>query len=668
MARAEIRKLVVVFKTHLDVGFTDYARTVKARYLDVFLPQTIGLSKQLQDCSPDLSFVWTTGSWLIYEALEQYKGRNLKALEASIAAGSISWHGLPFTTHCELMDASLFRFGLSLSERLDKRFGKHTISAKMTDVPGHTRSIVPQLADAGIRFLHLGVNPASTAPTTPKAYVWRHPDTSEVTVVCDGNDYGGITQLPGLSSGLALIHSGDNAGPPSIAQIEESFRKLREAYPQAEVYSGRLDDFAEDLIAIKQDLPVVTDEIGDTWIHGVGTDPAKVSHFLELQRLAASWQKADHHSQDAENTDDFRRQLLLIPEHTWGMDEKSFLGDYTHYGASDFRKMRRTEKCRQFEQSWQEQREYLRQAVGKLKGLRRKEAQGAIESLTPRYPSTKGYAKVDRPGRVFDTPWLTIGFDEKSGLISHMKDTAQNRTWATPSKPLASYVYETFSADDYNRFGSQYVRGWPNAVYWAIRDFTKCGLEKLSLSHQSYSPTLDALWVQVDQAGDTRFIVEMSMPELATKDFGSPAKLTTQVHIHAESPEIDVVFQWFDKKACRIPEASWFSFCPRTGPQPEWSFKKMGSWISPWNVVRNGNRKLHAAEEVSYRDDMSSLMITPLDSPLVAPGERSLLNFNNRQPSKTKGVHFNLHNNIWCTNFPMWYEEDGRFRFSLTLT
>jgi hypothetical protein len=27
-------------------------------------------------------------------------------------------------------------------------------------------------------------------------------------------------------------------------------------------------------------------------------------------------------------------------------------------------------------------------------------------------------------------------------------------------------------------------------------------------------------------------------------------------------------------------------------------------------------------------------------------------------------MHFNLYNNVWGTNFPMWYEDDARFRFS----
>jgi len=179
-----------------------------------------------------------------------------------------------------------------------------------------------------------------------------------------------------------------------------------------------------------------------------------------------------------------------------------------------------------------------------------------------------------------------------------MKDVTRNRTWATRTKPLASYLYETFSADDYNRFCRQYISNWPQAAGWAIKDFTKPGLDLLALPHQAAKPSLDALWHRIDEAGDTRVIVEMSMPDNVVKDFGAPAKLTTDVHVHSEAPVVDIVFQY---------------------------------------------------------------------SPLAAPGNRSLLDFNNRQPSKTNGVHFNLHNNIWGTNFPMWYEEDGRFGFSLAL-
>jgi hypothetical protein len=96
--------------------------------------------------------------------------------------------------------------------------------------------------------------------------------------------------------------------------------------------------------------------------------------------------------------------------------------------------------------------------------------------------------------------------------------------------------------------------------------------------------------------------------------------------------------------------------------------EKMGQFISPLEVVRQGNRHLHAIDRgLLYSDARSQITLESLDAPLVAPGERSLLNFSQRQPDlrpgERRGLHFNLFNNIWGTNHPMWYDEDAKFRF-----
>ena len=157
----------LIFKTHLDVGFTDLAANVFRTYCEMYIPQALKLAREMRESGRPERFVWTVGSWLIYEYLEQAGRRERRRMEEGIAAGDIAWHALPFTTHTELMDSSLFRFGISLSRDLDRRFGRRTIAGKMTDVPGHCRAIVPLLAQAGVRFLHVGVNPACLLYTSP---------------------------------------------------------------------------------------------------------------------------------------------------------------------------------------------------------------------------------------------------------------------------------------------------------------------------------------------------------------------------------------------------------------------------------------------------------------------------------------------------------------------
>ena len=90
------------------------------------------------------------------------------------------------------------------------------------------------------------------------------------------------------------------------------------------------------LVPIQDSLPVVTQEIGDTWIHGVGSDPIKVSQFKELSRLRQKWLRELPGISTDVRFKRFSRRLLMIPEHTWGMDEKTYLNDHENYSAGRF--------------------------------------------------------------------------------------------------------------------------------------------------------------------------------------------------------------------------------------------------------------------------------------------------------------------------------------------
>src|SRR5215212_7266694 len=102
----------LVFKTHLDVGFTDLAANVMEAYFEDFIPRAIEAARELRRRDGPERLVWTTGSWLIYEYLERASPDRRRSLEEAIEAGDVAWHGLPFTTHSELVDPGLFEYGL----------------------------------------------------------------------------------------------------------------------------------------------------------------------------------------------------------------------------------------------------------------------------------------------------------------------------------------------------------------------------------------------------------------------------------------------------------------------------------------------------------------------------------------------------------------------------
>lgn len=650
----------LVFKTHLDVGFTDYAAVVVSQYFEHYIPNAIRLARTMRERETADRFIWTTGSWLIYEYLEQANSRQRQEMENAIQQGDIAWHALPFTTHSELMDVDLFRLGLSLSQRLDARFGKHTIAAKFTDVPGHTRGIVPLLAEAGVKFLQVGVNGGSAVPSVPPLFRWQDPTGSELIVMYEGS-YGKTSILPEGETGLAFGHSMDNLGPQNEAEVGEIYRKLRQEHPGAVVFASTLNDFAEQVLPLYANLPVVTQEIGDSWIHGVGSDPVKVSQFRELLRLRAGWVKVDPSVKDDPRFDRFQRRLLLIPEHTWGMDEKTWLNDHEAYSLEDFAAARAKPNFIAFESSWAEQRAYIDEAVTALGGSNLgKEARTRLASVKPVRPNFLWIGHPLIENKWIDSNWLTGLGDPYTGALTELTHKPTKRILADSAHPLAWLRYQTFSEEDYERFFHQYIRPEEQNNGWSREDFTKPGIEK--------AHPISRYW-RLEATGfygeDNECWFGLNLEEESDANYGCPRVFYLHYVFSNARPEIDIDLLWFEKRACRLPEALWLSFKPPQAPVSNWLIEKLEQGVSPLDVVENGNRHLHACSRVRMESDDLVMNIESLDAPLVAPGQPELLDFSNEQPDMAQGVHFNLYNDLWGTNFPMWLENDCRFRFRL---
>lgn len=659
------QKIHLIFKTHLDVGFTDFAARVLNNYFQNYIPAALRVAREIHIAGRPEQFIWTTGSFLIYEYLEQSRPNERKQMEEAILAGEITWHALPFTTHTELMDADLFRLGLSLSAELDQRFGKHTIAAKMTDVPGHTRGIIPLLAEAGVQFLHIGVNPGSTVPGVPPLFRWQDPQGAEITVMYESG-YGSTFTIAGIEDSLAFGHTGDNLGPQSAAQVLDVYADVRKKFPSAEVFASTLDAFAAKLSPTRASLPVVTQEIGDTWIHGVGSDPIKVSRFKELSRLRSQWLiEQPALSKDA-RFKTFSRRLLMVPEHTWGTDEKTYLGDHENYTAAKFAVARSKPNFQKFQSSWVEKRAYPQEAVNALADLPLAEqAQQQLQAIRPLQPDLSGWHLLSSSVELQQAAGDHLGFGPITAALTSFQPAAGQKNWAAPDHPLAWLRYQTFSADDYERFYNQYIIPSERNNGWAREDFTKPGLELAAPLSRFWQPQVTrSFYRKMDEEMDYLFHLAAD-PESVTA-YGCPRDFWLQYQINSNHPGLWVDLQWFHKPACRMPEAIWLSFMPGLDGSEDWRIEKLGQEIDPQSVVPFGNRHLHASGKyVSWRGPLGGLKIRSLDAPLVAPGKPSLLDFNNDQPQVSDGIHFNLLNNLWGTNFPMWFEEDCRFRFEI---
>jgi len=268
------KDVLVLFKTHLDIGYTDLAQNVVHKYLTESIPKAIEVGYALKGTSTP--FVWTLGSWMINEALKYDKDHKV---DQAIRDGILVWHALSCTTHTELLSPKLFEESLKISQRLDEKYNKKTIASKMTDVPGHTIGMVPLMSKYGIRFLHIGVNPATPLPDVPQIFKWKCKEDS--LIVMYQKDYGVHEEFDDFV--IYFAHTGDNLGPQSAQEVIDIYAQIEKEYPDCNIMAATLDDVAERVLKM-DNIPTFDKEIGDTWIHGAGTDPMKVSKYRHLLR------------------------------------------------------------------------------------------------------------------------------------------------------------------------------------------------------------------------------------------------------------------------------------------------------------------------------------------------------------------------------------------------
>ncbi|KGM33206.1 DUF5054 domain-containing protein [Inquilinus limosus] len=646
------RTIHLVFKTHLDIGFTQLAETVRREYHEVFIPRAIDTGEHFFAEDPaQRMFVWTAGAWLIWDHLATQPRDKVRRLERAIARGLIRWHGLPFTTHTELMSPALFRAGMSYAQELDRRFGTATIAAKMTDVPGHPLGIVPILAEAGIRFLHIGVNSASTLPEVPPLFRWRAPSGEEVLVAYQSS-YGATFFPAGMGQGLSFAHTSDNVGPQGISAAAECHREVRAANPGAVVRASSLDDFAAVIWPERERFPVVDREIGDSWIHGSASDPEKTARFLALQQVYDRFAE--------EGLDDrrlaFGRHLAMVAEHTCGVDVKTFLRDEAAWDRPDFEAERRRDPRFRFtETSWAEQRAYLDAAVDALSATDRPVADKALAELQPPDPAV---AKAPGGSGLIEARaggWR-LGIDGTTGAVITLT-APDGGTLEGIGGSLIAYAYESYDATDVAAHMQGYLTHW---LEWALLDHGKPGLERARTARSAvWRPCLAGL--AQDGSGLTLLL---DMPEDAHVVFGAPRR--AELRIAAAEDGLDLVLVLRDKPANRMPEASFLDFTP-AGIEG-WDFRKMGLWQPADRITPKGGGQLQAVSGIrGRRTDGRVLSIQSLDAPLAAPAGSRFMPFASGLPDFSAGVRINLHNNKWGTNFPMWCEGTLQFRFRMQL-
>ncbi len=656
-----VRRVLVLFLCHLDVGFTNTQAAVLQQYLHQYFPQAIGLAERMRRTGED-RYIWTTGSWLLYEYLEWAKGAERARAERAIRRGDLAWQALPLNWQTEMLDGSLIDGALGLSRALDQRFGAGTLGAKMEDVPGHTRALVTHLAAHGVKLLDIGVNGASTVPDVPEVFNWQAPGgASLITLYHHG--YGGVILIPGSDLAVAIMVKNDNGGPHSPAEVQKIYAGLRRRFPRARVRASNLSEIAAAVEPFRERFPAISREIGDTWIYGVASDPVKVAEYRELLRLRRSWLRQRRFESGDATDRKLLSRLLLAPEHTWGIDTKR-LHDYRHYTPRALAAAEALPAFRRAEASWAEKRQNLQRAVAGLPPALRDAARARLHSLRPAAPDWRNLP-LHSPEKGLETAHFRLALDSTTGAIIRLQARGTGREWASSRHPLAQFAYQTLSQADYTRYRAAYVIA---QTWWAPMDFGKPRIERYGARHRIWLPHLRECRAVHGPQG-WRLVAQMAFDDSAAGHSGAvawPQDLFLELQMPDEKPVINLNFVCLRKPANRLPEAMWLSFFPIAPNANGWRLDKSGQWISPFEVVPGGNRHMHALMRgLAYQEGRSRFSLATLDAPVVALGERSPIYFSNALPDLNRGLHFSLFNNAWGTNYLQWFGENTRFRFRL---
>jgi hypothetical protein len=239
--------------------------------------------------------------------------------------------------------------------------------------------------------------------------------------------------------------------------------------------------------------------------------------------------------------------------------------------------------------------------------------------------------------------------------------------------PLALFGYRTYDSLDFWLYIRQYAWVWPLPIdALSLAAFEKPGVHSAHPRSRWWYPERATVLRRPGGPG-CDFLVELTMPRAAHLRYGAPSTLWLRVEVPPEKAEVALDLVWLDKTTTRLPESLWMIFRPRASDPDGWRLHVLDQEIDPRATLVNGSRHLAAVwDGVSYRGPDGSLSIETVDASVVAPGEPSLVDFNNFPVDPREGMWFNLSNNVWNTNWPLWYpwndeDRNARFRFVVRL-
>jgi len=718
LAGTQMEEIILAFKSHFDIGFTHPAPEIVNTYRTSMIDNALRLIEESYKLPAEKRFAWTIPSWVAYQIL--WKGQDSLRKSRVVNAmkkGSLIVHGLPVTIQTESLELEDLVFGLSLNKKISEEVGvPMSRSGKMTDVPSHSWVLPTILKNAGIDFLHIGVNPCNERPDVPLLYYWQGPDGSKLLTM-HTQGYGSDCEFGhGLyppkdwpyKSWLALIVAADNAGPPSSKEVEYLLNESKKHMPGVKIRFGKMEDFAdaifkEEKTGIK--VPVVRADMPDCWIHGMGTMPVEeaISHatrnkitsveILDLHLRSWGLPRTDIHK----DLFTAHERSLMYGEHTWGGARN--LEGKNAYEIKEFGEYIKTNKnCIWLEKTWKDHADYIHkssaitdslalQAMKQLAGNVKMEGKrmviynplpwkrsslveipnsGGKKFLAEELPACgyKSYrlsnkiseSKIkDAETAILENSYLKIKIDRKRGGIVSVTEKKSGRELIDPNPKYAfgQYLYERFDKEQ----NQQYHFGCShlNTVYGANgRCCSGWNIRSDLPSTPAYQSAVPAF-----QSLIIRNCHTVKEAVLTAHSSGIiQSDVTTTITLPNDFPWFEIKVQLDNKKPDYWPESGSVYF-PVNAPDPQFRIGRLGAISDPAkDFVRGSNRTYGYVNTGAMIADNSGkgIAVCPLDHGIMSFGSKGLCTIDPDYVPKEPLALVSMFNNLWTINFPYWVQ------------
>ena len=99
-----VKEIIVVFKTHFDTGYTDFAEAVSQKYSTTMMEQWLSLIERSKTQPKEKQFVWTVSGWPMEQMLQHSLPDIQSKVKQSVKDGRFAVHALPFSIQTESAD------------------------------------------------------------------------------------------------------------------------------------------------------------------------------------------------------------------------------------------------------------------------------------------------------------------------------------------------------------------------------------------------------------------------------------------------------------------------------------------------------------------------------------------------------------------------------------